>query len=192
MTNENLDLQQAAKRHLWMHFSRMGSYAGREIPIITRGQGPYVYDEAGKRCLYGLSGLFTVQAGQGVRSLRKLQPSRLASSITSLYGATPAQGPLSSPNESSSLPRGISTECSSRPVGQKPSSQRGNSPGSTSKRSVNPTVTKCSAASSLNTEPPSAHFPSPVFQGSRPPSSHSSLGGGKCLQLTSIVPRTRR
>jgi hypothetical protein len=59
------DLQQAAKRHLWMHFTRMSSYAEHEIPIIERGEGAYVWDSKGKRYLDGLSGLFVVQAGHG-------------------------------------------------------------------------------------------------------------------------------
>jgi adenosylmethionine-8-amino-7-oxononanoate aminotransferase len=59
-------LQELAMRHLWMHFSRMGSYGpGHEIPIITRGEGCYVYDEAGNRYLDGLSALFCVNAGHG-------------------------------------------------------------------------------------------------------------------------------
>jgi adenosylmethionine-8-amino-7-oxononanoate aminotransferase len=59
-------LQKLAQRHLWMHFSRMGSYgAGHEIPIITRAEGCYVFDEYGKRYLDGLSGLFCVNAGHG-------------------------------------------------------------------------------------------------------------------------------
>ena len=59
-------LQQLAMRHLWMHFSRMGSYGpDHEIPIITRGEGCYVYDEHGKRYLDGLSALFCVNAGHG-------------------------------------------------------------------------------------------------------------------------------
>src|SRR4051794_3245198 len=60
------ELQQLARRHLWMHFSRMGGFsADREIPIITRAEGCYVYDEHGKRYLDGLSGLFCVNAGHG-------------------------------------------------------------------------------------------------------------------------------
>ena len=52
------DLQAQAKRHLWMHFTRMGTYEeGAEVPIITRGEGCYVYDEHGKRYLDGLSAL---------------------------------------------------------------------------------------------------------------------------------------
>jgi adenosylmethionine-8-amino-7-oxononanoate aminotransferase len=59
-------LQQLARRHLWMHFSRMGSYGpDHEIPIISRADGCYVYDEHGRRYLDGLSGLFCVNAGHG-------------------------------------------------------------------------------------------------------------------------------
>src|SRR5215469_1483033 len=60
------DLQQLARQHLWMHFSRMGSYGpDHEVPIITRAEGCYVYDEHGNRYLDGLSGLFCVNAGHG-------------------------------------------------------------------------------------------------------------------------------
>lgn len=60
------DLQEQARRHLWMHFSRMGGYSdGHEIPIISRGEGAYVYDDHGKRYLDGLSGLFCCNAGHG-------------------------------------------------------------------------------------------------------------------------------
>jgi adenosylmethionine-8-amino-7-oxononanoate aminotransferase len=62
---ERSDLQRQALRHLWMHFTRMGSYADHEIPIIVRGDGCYVYDEHGKRYLDGLSALFCVNAGHG-------------------------------------------------------------------------------------------------------------------------------
>jgi adenosylmethionine-8-amino-7-oxononanoate aminotransferase len=59
------DLQEQAHRHLWMHFTRMGSYADHEIPVIVRGEGCYVYDEHGKRYLDGLSALFCVNVGHG-------------------------------------------------------------------------------------------------------------------------------
>jgi hypothetical protein len=59
------DLQAAAKRHLWMHFTRMSTYNDHEIPIMERGEGAYVWDSKGKRYLDGLSGLFVVQAGHG-------------------------------------------------------------------------------------------------------------------------------
>jgi adenosylmethionine-8-amino-7-oxononanoate aminotransferase len=59
------DLQELAKRHLWMHFTRMGSFAEHEIPIIVRGEGCYVYDQHGKRYLDGLSALYCVNIGHG-------------------------------------------------------------------------------------------------------------------------------
>jgi adenosylmethionine-8-amino-7-oxononanoate aminotransferase len=59
-------LQQRARRNLWMHFTRMGSYAeGAQVPVIVRGEGCYVYDENGKRYLDGLSALYCVNAGHG-------------------------------------------------------------------------------------------------------------------------------
>jgi adenosylmethionine-8-amino-7-oxononanoate aminotransferase len=58
-------LQDAAHRHLWMHFTRMSAYNEQEIPVIERGEGAYVWDSRGKRYLDGLSGLFVVQAGHG-------------------------------------------------------------------------------------------------------------------------------
>jgi adenosylmethionine-8-amino-7-oxononanoate aminotransferase len=48
-----------------MHFTRMGAYETQDIPIITRGEGCYVYDDSGKRYLDGLSALFCVNAGHG-------------------------------------------------------------------------------------------------------------------------------
>jgi len=60
------ELSALARRHLWMHFSRLGAYGDdREVPIITRGDGCYVWDARGKRYLDSLSGLFTVQVGHG-------------------------------------------------------------------------------------------------------------------------------
>jgi adenosylmethionine-8-amino-7-oxononanoate aminotransferase len=65
-TSTTSDLQEKARKHLWMHFTRMGAYDdAHEIPIITRGEGSYVYDEHGKRYLDGLSALFCVNAGHG-------------------------------------------------------------------------------------------------------------------------------
>ncbi len=65
-------LQEAARRHLWMHFSRMGGYDDEhEIPIISRGEGPYVYDDHGKRYLDGLSALFCSNAGHGREAYAK-------------------------------------------------------------------------------------------------------------------------
>jgi adenosylmethionine-8-amino-7-oxononanoate aminotransferase len=57
--------QDMARRHLWMHFTRMGAYADHEVPVLVRGEGCYVWDEHGKRYLDGLSALFCVNAGHG-------------------------------------------------------------------------------------------------------------------------------
>jgi adenosylmethionine-8-amino-7-oxononanoate aminotransferase len=59
------DLQELAKRHLWMHFSRMGAYADHDVPIIVRGEGCYVWDDKGNRYFDGLSSLFCTQIGHG-------------------------------------------------------------------------------------------------------------------------------
>ncbi len=58
-------LQELARRHLWMHFTRMSAYDDAEVPIIVRGDGCYVYDEHGNRYLDGLSALFCVNIGHG-------------------------------------------------------------------------------------------------------------------------------
>ena len=59
-------LQQQAREHLWMHFTRMGTYDEvHDIPIIVRGDGCYVYDDQGRRYLDGLSALFCVNLGHG-------------------------------------------------------------------------------------------------------------------------------
>jgi adenosylmethionine-8-amino-7-oxononanoate aminotransferase len=60
----------AARDHLWLHFTRHSSYAEGGAPLImVRGEGAYVWDDAGKRYLDGLSGLFVVQVGHGRREL---------------------------------------------------------------------------------------------------------------------------
>ena len=63
LTSETLEAR--ARRHLWLHFTRMSSYQGNDVPVIVRGSGQYVYDTRGKRYLDGLSGLFVTQIGHG-------------------------------------------------------------------------------------------------------------------------------
>jgi adenosylmethionine-8-amino-7-oxononanoate aminotransferase len=62
---KTLDLQKAAREHLWMHFTRMSAYEGSEVPIIVRGDGCYLEDSNGKRYLDALAGLFSVNIGYG-------------------------------------------------------------------------------------------------------------------------------
>ena len=61
--------QRAARQHLWMHFTRLSAYADAEVPVIVRGEGPYIWDSKGKRYLDGLAGLFVVQVGHGRQEL---------------------------------------------------------------------------------------------------------------------------
>ena len=63
------ELDKAARDHLWMHFTRLSSYAKAPVPTIVRGEGAYVWDINGKRYLDGLAGLFVVQAGHGRQEL---------------------------------------------------------------------------------------------------------------------------
>ena len=62
------ELQQAAREHLWLHFTRMGAYqdaalvsksssaGAAEVPIIVRGDGCYLEDSKGKRYLDAFAG----------------------------------------------------------------------------------------------------------------------------------------
>lgn len=63
------ELQAEAKRHLWMHFSRLGAYRDREVPVFTKGSGVRLYDSHGRAYLDGLASLFVVQAGHGREDL---------------------------------------------------------------------------------------------------------------------------
>jgi adenosylmethionine-8-amino-7-oxononanoate aminotransferase len=56
------ELSQAARDHLWLHFTRM---QGHEPPIIVRGDGCYLEDVHGNRYLDALAGLFSVNIGYG-------------------------------------------------------------------------------------------------------------------------------
>jgi adenosylmethionine-8-amino-7-oxononanoate aminotransferase len=56
-------LQEEARRHLWMHFTDMGQYKRKDIPVIGRAEGCYFWDKSGKRYLDGLSALFCANAG---------------------------------------------------------------------------------------------------------------------------------
>ena len=50
-----------AADHLWMHFARQGRHPDTPVPVITRGEGAYIWDNQGRKVLDGLSGLFVVQ-----------------------------------------------------------------------------------------------------------------------------------
>ncbi|MBO3738042.1 aspartate aminotransferase family protein [Actinoplanes flavus] len=62
-------LSATARDHLWMHFTRLSAYQDNPVPVITRGDGCYVWDSTGRRYLDGLSALFVVQTGHGRQEL---------------------------------------------------------------------------------------------------------------------------
>jgi adenosylmethionine-8-amino-7-oxononanoate aminotransferase len=55
-------LQELAKEHLMLHFSDM-TVAAEDIPVVVRGEGSHVYDDAGNRYIDGLSGLYCLNLG---------------------------------------------------------------------------------------------------------------------------------
>jgi adenosylmethionine-8-amino-7-oxononanoate aminotransferase len=75
-------LAENAREHLWMHFTRHSTYdEGGHVPVITRGDGAYIWDDQGNKYLDGLAGLFVVQVGHGRTELAEVmakQASELA------------------------------------------------------------------------------------------------------------------
>ena len=71
-THDDSALQQKAKDHLWMHFSRQSALEKDGVPIITRGEGHHIWDSTGKQYIDGLAGLFVVNAGHGRRRLAEV------------------------------------------------------------------------------------------------------------------------
>lgn len=72
VTRAGTPLGRAARDHLWLHFSRHGSYedpteggAGADLPIVVRGQGHRIWDVQGREYIDALSGLFVTQVGHG-------------------------------------------------------------------------------------------------------------------------------
>lgn len=69
---DEADLQQKAKDHLWMHFSRQSVLEKSGAPIIVKGEGHHIWDSTGRKYIDGLSGLFVVNAGHGRRRLAEV------------------------------------------------------------------------------------------------------------------------
>ena len=80
-------LQQSARDHLLLHFSRNGSPA--PLLVLERGEGPYVFDTEGNRYLDGLSSLFCAQLGysygEEMASVAAAQLQKLA--FSTVWGA---------------------------------------------------------------------------------------------------------
>ena len=59
----------AARHHVWGHFTRQSVWEDGAPPIIVRGEGHRIWDDRGKEYIDGLAGLFVVQVGHGRREL---------------------------------------------------------------------------------------------------------------------------
>lgn len=68
-------------RHLLLHFTSADDWRDGSIPLYTRGEGCYLWDQAGTRYFDALAGLFVVQIGHGRADIAKAmsdQAERLA------------------------------------------------------------------------------------------------------------------
>jgi adenosylmethionine-8-amino-7-oxononanoate aminotransferase len=78
------DAQRAAQEHLLLHFTRHATaYADdRELLVLERGEGPYVFDTRGRRYIDALSSMFCSQLGysygEEIGAAASAQLSRLA------------------------------------------------------------------------------------------------------------------
>ena len=85
-----------AADHLWMHFARQGRHPETPVPVVTRGEGAYIWDNRGRKILDGLSGLFVVQVGHGRRDLAEVAARQAAElAFFPVWGyTTPVQAEL--------------------------------------------------------------------------------------------------
>ena len=130
------DLQQLAKDHLWMHFTRMGGYRDAEMPIIVRGDGllprgrqRQALPRRARRPVLGQHRLRLTARRSGRR-----RSSRCASCPSTRTGRTRTRARSSSRPRSRRSRPATSTACSSSPAARRRSSRRGSSRGSTTSR----------------------------------------------------------
>lgn len=97
MSNEfdTTRLQESARDHLWMQFTRHSVYEQdpSKLPIIVKGEGHHIFDSTGKKYFDGLAGLFVVAAGHGRKRLAEVaakQAEQLAYFPIWSYGNAPA------------------------------------------------------------------------------------------------------
>jgi adenosylmethionine-8-amino-7-oxononanoate aminotransferase len=59
------ELQRSAREHSLLHFTRNGTALSgeRDLLVLERGEGPYVFDTSGRRYIDALSSLFCAQLG---------------------------------------------------------------------------------------------------------------------------------
>lgn len=67
------DLQTTMRDHLWMHMANHRHlFEGERTPVITHGEGTYIFDDTGRKIFDGLAGLFVVQVGHGREELARV------------------------------------------------------------------------------------------------------------------------
>ena len=87
------DLQDKARRHLWLHFSQLGRVSSATTSRSSSAARAATSLTHGRRYLDGLSGLFVVQVGHGRpswRGGRLVKPPSSGSSRCGAYGHEPA------------------------------------------------------------------------------------------------------
>lgn len=83
-TDHARDLQ-----HLILHFTKGSAWRAADLPVYTRGEGSYLWDDEGNRYLDGLAGLFVVQIGHGRADIAKAAADQMeVLAYTPSWGAT--------------------------------------------------------------------------------------------------------
>ena len=125
-------LQQAAKDHLWMHFTRHSTYDSADVPVIVRGEGAYIYDAQGKRYLDGLAGLFVSQLGHGRTELADAAAAQARELAFMPLWSYAHPNAIELAERVAATPRATSTGSSSPAAAARPSRPRGSWPRTTS------------------------------------------------------------
>jgi len=60
---QDTELQSLARKHLLMHFAHKSVYDNAPLGIMRKGEGAWLWDEAGHKYFDGLAGLYCVQIG---------------------------------------------------------------------------------------------------------------------------------
>ncbi len=133
----------AARDHLWMHFTRHSTYETSPVPVMVRGEGVRVFDQSGKSYLDGLSGLFVVQVGHGRTELAEAAAKQAAElAFFPLWSYAHPVGDRPRGAAGRRTPPPTSTGCSSPPAAARRSRPRGSWPSSTSSSPASPTSTR--------------------------------------------------
>jgi adenosylmethionine-8-amino-7-oxononanoate aminotransferase len=77
----------STRQQLIPHFTSYTAWESPDVPVLVRGEGPWVWDEHGTRYLDGLSGLFCVNIGHGRSDLAAVAAKQMETlAFTSTWG----------------------------------------------------------------------------------------------------------